>query len=63
MSGIIFAFFVLSAVLFCGTFYNIMALQKPGFYPPKKILKKRAGALAGGGALFLIIGMIFSSFQ
>lgn len=63
MLGVTFVFFTLSAVLFFGTFHYIIAFQKPGFYPPKKVLKKRIGTLAGGGVITLLLGIILSSFQ
>ena len=29
-------------------------LKRPGVYPPKQILKKRAAALAGGGVISIV---------
>jgi len=54
--------FLLSVLLFIGAIWNTLAVKRPGFYPPKQILKKRALALAGGGGIFLIVAMILSSF-
>lgn len=54
--------FLISVAFFVGTVYNLLALKKPGIYPPKAILRKRVGTLAGGGAIFLAIGIIFSLF-
>lgn len=55
--------FFISFVMFAGAVHNLLALNKPGMYPPKVLLRKRAGSLAGGGAILLLIGIIFSSFQ
>lgn len=54
--------FLLSVLLFVGAIWNTLALKRPGFYPPKQVLKKRASALAGGGGIFLIVAIILSSF-
>ncbi|WP_077211104.1 hypothetical protein [Bacillus dakarensis] len=62
MAGLTFGLFAFSTVLFLGAFYHIISITKPGFYPPKKILKKRAGGLAFGGVIFFAIGIAFSSF-
>ena len=53
--------FIISSICFIGVIYNLLALKKPGMYPPKQILRKRASSLAGGGALFLLMGIIFLS--
>jgi hypothetical protein len=63
MDGIIFGLFALSAVLLFGAFYNTISLKKPGFYPPKKILKKRAALLAASGFLGFLLGMFLSMIQ
>ncbi|AIE59253.1 hypothetical protein [Bacillus methanolicus] len=63
MDGIIFGFFVLSAVLLIGTVLNLIATKKPGIYPPKYILKKRAGILAAGGIAVLFLGILLLSFR
>ncbi|HAQ06132.1 MAG TPA: hypothetical protein DCR24_00805 [Bacillus bacterium] len=55
--------FIISSICFFGVVYNLLALKKPGMYPPKQILRKRAGSLAGGGALFLLFGIIFLLIQ
>lgn len=55
--------FLISIVFFAGAVHNLLALKKPGMYPPKALLRKRAGSLAGGGAILLVIGVIFYSFQ
>lgn len=53
---------LLSILLIVGAIWNVLALKRPGFYPPKQVLKKRAAALAGGGAIFLLLTIILSSF-
>lgn len=55
--------FLISIVFFAGAIHNLLALKKPGMYPPKSILRKRAGALGGGGAILLLLGILFYSFQ
>ncbi len=59
MDGIIFGFFALSGVLFLGMIHYFLATHKPGMYPPKKVLRKRAGVLASSGAFCLILGVLF----
>jgi hypothetical protein len=58
VDGIIFGFFALSAILFFGTVHYFMAAQKPGMYPPKNILRRRAGVLGSGGVITLILGVL-----
>jgi hypothetical protein len=55
--------FFISIAFFLGAVHNLLALKKPGMYPPKMLLRKRAGTFAGGGAIFLLLGIIFYSFQ
>jgi hypothetical protein len=54
--------FFISALLFFGMIRVFLAYKKPGMYPPKKVLKSRALALAGAAVIFLLIGTIFSLF-
>ncbi|GAM15042.1 hypothetical protein SAMD00020551_3198 [Mesobacillus selenatarsenatis SF-1] len=54
--------FLISVAFFVGAVHHLLALKKPGMYPPKALLRKRAGTLAGGGAIFLLIGIIFYTF-
>ncbi|MGX1265039.1 5-bromo-4-chloroindolyl phosphate hydrolysis protein [Rossellomorea marisflavi] len=58
MDGIIFGFFALSVILVISMVYNIMSFKRPGIYPPKSILKKRAGMMGTAGAASLVIGSI-----
>ncbi|WP_210364662.1 hypothetical protein [Bacillus sp. REN3] len=50
---------ITSFVLFAGAVYNLLALKKRGMYPPKHLLRKRAGSLAAGALILLILGVIF----
>jgi hypothetical protein len=49
-------------LLFVGAIWNALALKRPGFYPPKQVLKKRAAVLAGSGVIILLVSIILSSF-
>ncbi|MDQ0268936.1 hypothetical protein J2S17_000805 [Cytobacillus purgationiresistens] len=50
--------FIISGFLFiCGLLF-LLSIKKPGFYPPRHLLKRRAMTSCGGGAIFLIIGMM-----
>ncbi|RLQ97294.1 hypothetical protein [Falsibacillus albus] len=60
MSGVIFCFYAISAVLFFGTFHYLIAIKRPGIYPPKNLMKKRAGVLGAGGIIVLILGLLLS---
>jgi hypothetical protein len=54
--------FLLSILLFAGAIWNALALKRPGFYPPKQVLKKRAAASVGGGVIVLLVTILLSSF-
>ncbi|WP_045519867.1 hypothetical protein [Neobacillus niacini] len=62
MKSVISVLFLLSILLFAGAIWNTLALKRPGFYPPKQVLKKRASALAGGGGIILVVTIILSRF-
>jgi hypothetical protein len=62
MKSVTTIFFLISLMLFLGTLKNLLAVKRPGMYPPRQILKKRAAALAGGGGIFLIFALILSNF-
>ncbi|MFC4797844.1 hypothetical protein ACFPA1_00525 [Neobacillus sp. GCM10023253] len=55
-------FFVLSAIFFMGTGKFVIDLTKPGVYPPKQIIKKRAAVCASGGGIFLVLALLFTYF-
>ncbi|XXM73987.1 hypothetical protein ACQ0QQ_08905 [Lysinibacillus sphaericus] len=59
MDGIIFGFFALSVVLFLSMVYNFIGIQRPGIYPPKNMLKRRAAMLGSGGVISFLIGILF----
>lgn len=48
----------LGFILIIGSVYFILAIIKPGVYPPKYILKKRAVTLGAIGTVLLILGLI-----
>ncbi|MEH7494685.1 hypothetical protein [Neobacillus niacini] len=62
MKAVTSVLFLLSILLFVGAIWNSLALKRPGFYPPKQVLKKRAAALAGVGVIILLVSVILSSF-
>ena len=62
LSGAAAGIFALSVVLFLGGIHFFLSIKKPGVYPPKYVLKKRAAAFAAGGALLFILGLIVGSF-
>jgi hypothetical protein len=63
LAGVVFGIFALSAVLFYGAFHYLIATQKTGVYPPKQVLRKRAGVLAASALGALLLGIIMYSFQ
>jgi hypothetical protein len=62
MKAVTSVLFLLSILLLAGAIWNALALKRPGFYPPKQVLKKRAAALAGVGVIILLVSVILSSF-
>lgn len=60
MDGIIFGLFALSIVLLFGAVYNTLSIKRPGFYPPKKVLKRRAVLLAVVGGAGILLGYFLS---
>ncbi|MBU8880009.1 hypothetical protein BGM26_13585 [Bacillus sp. FJAT-29790] len=63
MSGMTAGIFTIGAILIAGGVHFMLAIKRPGVYPPKYILKKRAATLAAGGIVFLLIGVIMHSFR
>jgi hypothetical protein len=62
MKIVITIFFVFSAILFWGTIRYLLELKRPGVYPPKQVIKKRAATLAGGGGICLLVATMFTYF-
>ncbi len=54
--------FFLGAILLIGTLYYIASFQRPGIYPPKKVLRQRALTLGVAGLIFIIIGVLIALF-
>lgn len=53
---------LISILLFFGAFKYLLALTRPGVYPPKQILKKKAGTLVAGGGILLFVAIILANF-
>lgn len=54
-------FFLLSVFLLFGAVRYLIALRRPGVYPPKQVLKQRAGTLAAAGGISLLIAVILNN--
>lgn len=50
--------FLLCFILLAGAGYCFLLMKKPGMYPPKYLLKKRAAALGAGGGVFLFLAIV-----
>ncbi|WP_449620547.1 hypothetical protein [Robertmurraya sp. Marseille-Q9965] len=59
----IFGLFAASVVLLFGAIYNFLSLKKPGFYPPKRVLKRRATLLACIAVVCILLGMTVVIFK
>lgn len=59
MNVVIFCLFTISIMLILGMFYFLFASKRSGVYPPKQLLKQRAGTLGTGGILFFLLGLLF----
>ncbi|MBS4218123.1 hypothetical protein KHA96_07265 [Bacillus sp. FJAT-49711] len=60
MKGVSIFFIIIGIMLLIGMFYYFSAYQRPGIYPPKKILRNRVASLGGAGLLFLLIGILIT---
>ena len=49
---------IMSAILIMTALHFVLALIKPGVYPPKKVLKARALTFGSAGGILLLIGVI-----
>ncbi|WP_042356544.1 hypothetical protein [Bacillus rubiinfantis] len=56
-------FFILCFFLFAVSGKVLIAVKRPGVYPPKQVLKNRAVVLACGGGICLLIALFFSLFS
>lgn len=63
MSGIATMFFTIGSLMFVWGAYFILSIKKPGVYPPKYILKRRAASLIMSGTAFLLLSLIIHSFR
>ncbi|MFE8696281.1 hypothetical protein ACFYKT_07925 [Cytobacillus sp. FJAT-53684] len=63
MSGVTAGIFTIGTLLIAGGVHFYLAIKKPGVYPPKYILKRRAAAFAAGGIGFMLLGVIMHSFK
>lgn len=56
--------FITISIMFClGMLYNLICAHRPGIFPTKIILRKRAGAMAIGAVMFILLAMFFSIFK
>lgn len=53
---------LLSVLLLFGAIRYLLAIRRPGVYPPKQVLKQRAGTLAAAGGILLLIAIILTKF-
>lgn len=60
MKGIMIFFIIVGVMSLVGMLYNIVAYQRPGIYPPKRVIKQRALALGGVGFALFLIGILLS---
>jgi len=60
MKGVSIFFIAVGIILLIGMLYNFSAFQRPGIYPPKRILKNRVMSLGGVGSIFLLIGILIT---
>ncbi|MEW9109182.1 hypothetical protein ACQCT6_06220 [Cytobacillus gottheilii] len=49
---------ILGFTMLAGAGYCFLLIKKPGMYPPKYLLKKRAATLGAGGGLLLLLGIV-----
>ncbi|MBS4177505.1 hypothetical protein [Lederbergia citrea] len=60
MKVIMIIFIMIGIILLVGMLHFLAAHQRPGIYPPKRILRQRAITLGGAGFVFFIIGMLLA---
>lgn len=57
MSGILFCLFLISGCFFLGMILAFLKFQRPGVYPPKRILKQRMIVLGSGGLISMLLSL------
>ncbi|NRD78363.1 hypothetical protein HPT25_13405 [Bacillus sp. BRMEA1] len=62
MKGTAIVLFFISAILLWGALKYFLDIKRPGIYPPKQMLKKRAVVLAGAGSASLLLAVLLSYF-
>ncbi|RWR14589.1 hypothetical protein QNH23_09790 [Siminovitchia fortis] len=62
MNIIMIVFITLGILMLAAMFYNVILYQRPGIYPPKKILKARAASLGSIGGILFAAGVLFAIF-
>ncbi|HEY4553439.1 MAG TPA: hypothetical protein VIG80_09610 [Bacillaceae bacterium] len=60
MRSAMLVFFLLGAILLSGMLHYLAAHQRPGIYPPKRILKQRARTLGIAGFAFVVLGALLA---
>jgi len=63
MAGVVKTFFMIGVLLMASGGYFLLAIKKPGMYPPKYILKRRGSSLILAGSGFFLLGLIIHSFR
>jgi len=56
-------FLILSVIMLFGTLKYLVELKRPGVYPPKQVIKKRAAGLAGFACICLLFALMLSYFS
>ncbi|GIN93181.1 hypothetical protein J6TS1_43380 [Siminovitchia terrae] len=56
-------FLIMGTLMLVSMFYNVILYQRPGIYPPKKVLRARAASLGSIGGILFIVGLLFSLFS
>ncbi|GIN19288.1 MAG TPA: hypothetical protein DEO65_09590 [Bacillus bacterium] len=63
MNVIMIVFLIFGTLMLTGMLYNVILYQRPGIYPPKKVLKARAASLGGIGGILFTIGLLVALFS
>lgn len=57
-----YVFFTISIILFLGMAYHLIVANRPGIFPTRIMLRQRAGILAVGASVFLLLALFASLF-